>query len=191
MVSHATHTRSTGLKWVAALPASSLLCVCHIDLGRLDNLARDRTVGLSDPERPPPRLSRIFHHPTHAQRPVELSNKKITLVRHCGAFKVLRQDKRQLILRKGTGSINSDTRAVRLTGEGGSEPYHMSKCLLLEVEKIAAQKFFILVGIGLESVGQDIVDILDKNDIAPEGQPSFPIKHRVRRDEKQEHHCYP
>ena len=66
----------------------------------------------------------------------------------------------------------------------------MRKRLLLEVEKIAAQEFFIPVGIGLESVGQDIIDILIKNDIAPK-VGRFSNKHRARRDEKQGHHCYP
>ena len=147
-------------------PACSLLRVCHIDLGRLDNLERESAVGLSDPDRPAPWLSGIFHHPAHAHRPIELRNEKSALVWNGAALKVLRQDQRQLLLSKATGGINSATRAVRLTGLRGFKLGDMKECLVLEVEQIAAQEFFIPVGIGLESVGQDVVDILDKNDIA-------------------------
>ena len=78
MVSHAAHEVNR-IEVGGRLPACSLLCVCHIDLGRLDNLERDRIVGLSDPERPSPRLSRIFHHPTHAQRSIKLLDEEGTL----------------------------------------------------------------------------------------------------------------
>ena len=75
------------------LPARSLLRVCHIDLGRFDNLERERAVGLSDPERPSPWLSGIFHHPAHTQRPIKLLNEDSTLAWDRRPRKVWRQDK--------------------------------------------------------------------------------------------------
>ncbi len=128
--------------------------VVLVDLGALENLERDGTILVIGQERTTTRLTHVLYHATDTHRAIQFATEVV------GIDLVTLGTAAETVLYKVSHLLQ-----VSL-GSTGIELMEVSEGLLLQGYQYTGDNLLPLDGLGLQAVGNDIIDILDEDDIS-------------------------